>query len=119
MTNLAKTPVYLEDVNDTKMEAAPHTARVADFTRKKAVSPAQVARVGKAKKTRTLSAEDQQIVVALSTVERDLAYLHNRYDQTTDPLLVDSIIYELKAAHMKYVYFLNLCKEKGIVKDFM
>ena len=67
------------------------------------------------KRARGLSREDQQVVIALGMLRRDLENLHNRYDQTTDPLLVDSLIYELKSVNIKYKYYLHLCKEKGIV----
>ncbi len=40
---------------------------------------------------------------------------HNRYDNTDDELLVESIIYEIKAANMKFQYYLGLCKDRGIV----
>jgi hypothetical protein len=62
-----------------------------------------------------LTAEDEQIVAAFNTVKNDLDNLHNRYDQTTDPLLLESIIYELKEANLKFMYYHNLCKEQGIV----
>jgi hypothetical protein len=65
-----------------------------------------------------LSAEDQQIVGALKTVKDDLDNLHNRYDQITDPILMESIIYELKAANLRFVYYLNLCKDRGICSRF-
>lgn len=99
MTNTARQPLYMEDV---EIETTPVKQGVKQKTRKT---------------SRMLSGEDQQIMMALNTVRRDLECLHNRYDQTTDPLLVDSIIYELKAANIKYMYYLHLCKEKGIVSD--
>lgn len=107
MTNLARQPAYFENpsVTDapivkTRVIAA-HSDRSRDTARKK--------------KARGLSREDQQIVAELNTVRREMEFLHNRYDQITDPLLVDSLIYELKAANVKYTYYLQLCKEKGIV----
>ncbi len=66
-------------------------------------------------KPRTLSHEDAEIVEAVNTIRRELDLLHNRYDNTSDAILVESLIYEIKAAHMKYQYYLNLCKDKGIV----
>jgi hypothetical protein len=65
--------------------------------------------------TRGLSTEEEQIVEALKTVKGDLDVLHNRYDQTIDPLMMESLIYEIKAANLKFMYYLNLCKAQGIV----
>ncbi|MDR0273518.1 MAG: YaaL family protein [Clostridiales bacterium] len=68
-----------------------------------------------ARKTRRLTREDMEIVEALEAVKSDMEFLHNCFDHTTDAILVDSLVYELKAANLKYQYYLNLCKEKGIV----
>jgi hypothetical protein len=67
------------------------------------------------KKSKRLSREDLEIVAALEAVKSDMEFLHNCFDHTTDAILVDSLVYELKAANLKYQYYLNLCKEKGIV----
>jgi hypothetical protein len=66
-------------------------------------------------KPRALSPEDEQILEAVNTTRRELDQLHNRYDNISDEILIESLIYEIKAAHMKYQYYLNLCKDKGIV----
>ncbi|MCL2357999.1 MAG: YaaL family protein [Defluviitaleaceae bacterium] len=68
----------------------------------------------RAKKQR-LSGADMEIVEALEAVQSDMEFLHNCFDHTTDAILVDSLVYELKAANLKHQYYLNLCKEKGIV----
>ncbi|MCL1844559.1 MAG: YaaL family protein [Defluviitaleaceae bacterium] len=62
-----------------------------------------------------LSREDMEIVEALEAVKSDMDFLHNCFDHTTDAVLVDSLVYELKACNLKFQYYLNLCKEKGIV----
>jgi hypothetical protein len=67
------------------------------------------------KKSRKLTREDMEIVAALEAVKADMEFLHNCFDHTTDEILVDSLVYELKAANLKYQYYLNQCKEKGIV----
>jgi hypothetical protein len=72
-------------------------------------------RVRVSTKPRALSVEDEQILEAVNTIRRELEQLHNRYDNISDAILVESLIYEIKAAHMKYQYYLNLCKDKGIV----
>lgn len=71
------------------------------------------------KKKQRLSREDLEIVEALESVKADMDFLHNCFDHTTDAILVDSLVYELKAANLKYQYYLNLCKEKGIVHSAM
>ena len=67
------------------------------------------------KKRKKLTQEDIEIVAALEAVRSDMEFLHNSFDQITDPILVDSLIYELKAANLKYQYYINQCKQKGIV----
>ncbi|MCL2223397.1 MAG: YaaL family protein [Defluviitaleaceae bacterium] len=67
------------------------------------------------RKTKRLTREDMEIVAAIEAIRNDMEFLHNCFDHTTDAILVDSLVYELKAANLKYQYYLNLCKEKGIV----
>ena len=66
-------------------------------------------------KSKRLSQDDIEIVAALEAVRSDMEFLHNCFDETTEPILVDSLIYELKAANLKYQYYINKCKENGIV----
>jgi len=77
------------------------------------VTPKERKRLGK--KSKRLSREDIEVVAALEAVRSDIEFLHNCFDQTTEAILVDSLIYELKAANLKYQYYIGLCKEKGIV----
>ena len=67
------------------------------------------------RKSKRLSPEDMEIVAALEATRSDMEFLHNCFDNTTDQVLIDSLVYELKAMGLKYQYYLNLCKEKGIV----
>ena len=67
------------------------------------------------RKSKRLSREDIQIVAALEAVRSDMDFLHNCFDQITEPILVDSLIYEIKAANLKYQYYISQCKQKGIV----
>ena len=69
----------------------------------------------KRKKTKRLSREDIEMVAALEAVRSDMEFLHNCFDETVEPILVDSLIYELKAANLKYQYYIGQCKQKGIV----
>jgi hypothetical protein len=69
----------------------------------------------KLRKAKRLTREDMEIVAAIEALRSDMEFLHNCFDHTTDAVLVDSLVYELKAANLKYQYYINLCKEKGIV----
>jgi len=72
-------------------------------------------RVKKARKSKRLTPEDIEIVAGLEAAQSDMEFLHNCFDHTTDAILIDSLIYELKAASLKHQYYISLCKEKGIV----
>ena len=58
---------------------------------------------------------DASIMEAIGILRQELEDLHNRFDQATEPVLVDSIIYEIQAVQLRYMYYLELCKERGIV----
>jgi len=38
-------------------------------------------------------------------------------DTLTDQNLIDAHIYEMKAVNMRYKYYLEMCKERGIMAD--
>ena len=61
-----------------------------------------------------LAPEDLEIMTALEAVQSDMDFLHNCFEHATDQVLIDSLSYEIKAAHLKYQYYLTLCKDKGI-----
>jgi len=75
-----------------------------------------------AEKTKTrpreLSHEDAEIIAALNEASQDMAVIHSCFDHVTDEVLVDCLIYELKAASLRHKYFLDLCKSKEIVSAF-
>jgi len=66
-------------------------------------------------KSNELSYEDMEIVTALEEATEEMAFIHSRFDHITEDLLIDCLIYELKAVSLRHKYFLDLCKEKGIV----
>ena len=68
--------------------------------------------------SKRLSPEDMEIVESLRAVKSDMEFLHNCFDHTTDAILIDSLTYEIKALHLRYEFYLSLCKEKGIVHGF-
>ena len=57
----------------------------------------------------------QNVISSTDTLRRELEVLHNKFDQATEPALVDSIIYEMQAVQLRYMYHLDLCKERGLV----
>ena len=61
--------------------------------------------------------DDTSIMEAIEILRQELEDLHNRFDQATEPVLVDSIIYEIQAVQLRYMYYLELCKERGIVSE--
>ena len=63
--------------------------------------------------------DDLSVVSFIGILRQELGDLHNKFDQATEPILVDSIIYEIQALQLRYMYYLDLCKERGIVsKEF-
>ena len=70
------------------------------------------------KKKGELSGEDIVILTTLEKLKRDLDIIHSSLDSVTDPTLIDSFIYDLSATNMRYKFYLQQCKEKGIVGKF-
>jgi len=66
-------------------------------------------------KSKELSLEDVQVVAALNEAACDMAHIHSCFDHITDELLIDCLIYELKAVTLRHKFFLDLCKKKNIV----
>lgn len=58
---------------------------------------------------------EQEIIYAeLTDIRNRLEIAQNKLDNTTDNILIDSIIFEIKSLHKKHEYYLNLCKEMGM-----
>ena len=64
-----------------------------------------------------LTKEDRRIITCLEALKKELDFLHNEFDQATNSILIDSITYEIQAVHLRYMYYLGLCKEKAIVRE--
>jgi hypothetical protein len=62
-----------------------------------------------------ISDEDFKIITALDSLKRELDLIHNHLDSVTDPVLIDSFIYETMAINTRYTYYLKLCKAKGLI----
>ncbi len=66
------------------------------------------------KQEKSLSNEDKTIIFALEDLKSNIAILHNQFNYITDPLLIDSCIYQISSLQNKYTYYLKLCKERGV-----
>ena len=66
------------------------------------------------KKKSTLAPEDILILTTLEKLKKDLDNIHSSLDSVTDPTLIDSFIFEMNALHMRYKFYLQACKEKGL-----
>ena len=62
-----------------------------------------------------LSKEDILILENLEKIKNDLSLIHRSLDMVTDQDLIDSFIYEINALNTRYKFYLQLCKDKGIV----
>ena len=58
--------------------------------------------------------DDKTIIENLDKIKKDLYAIENKLNFITDPILIDSYIYELKALHMRHKFYINLCKENKI-----
>ena len=64
--------------------------------------------------SKKMSSEDKGVLNMIEKLKSELALMHQNLDYVTDETLIDSYIYELKAIHMKYQYYIKICKERGI-----
>lgn len=66
------------------------------------------------KANKSISSEDYEVLMALEKLKNDLEFVHKNLDCVTNPTLIDSYIYEIKSLNMRYQFYLQLCKEKGL-----
>ena len=67
---------------------------------------------------RQQSTEDNgSILSSVESLRSELDFLHNKFNQATEPVLIDSIIYEIQAVQMRYTYYLEICKERGLISE--
>jgi len=67
----------------------------------------------KAKKVK-LSTQDKELMNHLKSLKVELDTVHTSLDYATDPTLIDSFIFQNMALNMRYKYYLNMCKERGL-----
>ena len=72
----------------------------------------------KNQKKERLSKEDINILDNLKILKLDLDYLYDNLNFVTDPVLIDSFIYEIKAKNMRYKFYLDLCKKRRIIVNY-
>ena len=60
--------------------------------------------------------EDMRILKTLDKIKLDLEAAHQYFDEATDETLIDVYIYELKALNMKFKYYHEICKERGLIR---
>ena len=67
----------------------------------------------KSKKAK-LSAQDKELMNQLKALKTELDTIHTSLAYTTDEALIDSFIFQNMALNMRYKYYLNMCKERGL-----
>lgn len=68
----------------------------------------------KSKKLTKLTEEEKELLQTIESLKFELDMIHKSFDHITEPLLIDSCIYQISAIHSKYTYYLKLCKQKGL-----
>ena len=66
------------------------------------------------KKRSHILQEDKEILEILVMLKEDLDYVHHCLDITTEPILIDSYIYEIQSINMRYQFYMQQCKERGL-----
>ncbi|MDR2903116.1 MAG: YaaL family protein [Clostridiales bacterium] len=64
-----------------------------------------------------LPKEDLEVLSALEKLKVDLDFVYQNLDYATHPALIDSYIYEIQSLHMRYQFYNQLCKEKGLASQ--
>ena len=61
--------------------------------------------------------EDLEILENLEFIKEDLSHAHDCLNHITDPLLIDSFIFQIQSLNKMYQFYHNLCRDKGLVAD--
>ncbi len=67
-------------------------------------------------KHQMLNEEDLTLMEKIKDVRESLECINNVFNNITDHTLIDSCVYEMNSLNMKYSFYLQECKSKGIVK---
>ena len=65
-------------------------------------------------KKEKLSAQDKELMNHLKALKEELDTIHTSLAFTTDEALIDSFIFQNMSLNMRYKYYLNMCKERGL-----
>ncbi|GEM_PF-293700 len=68
-------------------------------------------------KNPNISAEQEEILEALHKIQEDLEMAYQNFEYATDPQLIDSCIYELKALQLRYEYYLEQAREQDLIQE--
>jgi len=66
--------------------------------------------------TRAEMVEDMAILNTLDKIKHELAQAYQNFDEAVDDTLIDVYIYEMKALNMKFKYYSDMCKARGLVR---
>lgn len=61
--------------------------------------------------------EGEKIITSIRQIQQQLAAARSAFENVTDEALIDSYIYEIRALHKKYEYFLREAKEMGLTAE--
>ena len=53
----------------------------------------------------------------LAALKKELDQLQNGFDVATDPLLIDSLIYQIMSVNMRYKFHLNKCRTGNLIRN--
>lgn len=65
-----------------------------------------------------LISDDEKLLIMLKDAREDWKRAEARFQEVTDPDLIDHTIYDLQAAKTRYSYLLKVVKDKGIKCNF-
>ena len=60
--------------------------------------------------------EDLRVLKTLDKIKKELELVHHHFEHATDETLIDVYIYEMKALNLKFKYYHEICKERGLVR---
>ncbi|TCL00078.1 uncharacterized protein DUF2508 [Natranaerovirga hydrolytica] len=61
--------------------------------------------------------EEERLLKNIKEVKKALDIANINFENITEPQLIDSCIYELRAMQMKYEYLLTLAKARNLVSE--
>ena len=64
-----------------------------------------------------ISEDDIEILESLEIVRDDLNHAHECLNHITDPLLIDSYIFQIQSLNKMYQFYLKQCRERDLVAD--